>query len=372
MLGERLRGFLGHLRAIGEDCRGGVQIWVAGSLIAVVGLAGFAVDGSYFYVLRNQLQNAADSAALAGAIYVSDVSLMRAEAMKYANMNMPADDKILSAQDVQRGHWDHGAKTFTANASPTNAVQVTTRKAADNDNAANTFFSRVLGFGEVDIATTAIAAFDSDKEWDIIIVQDVTGSFSAEIGDARDANRALLECVRDRVSGQSLVGMVLFTGVGTEYRPMEEVEDSFEDVEDAIDALDSCSNGSPGMPSCSGTHVGAGMEVANNLFSARPSSPDLGRAMVILGDGAPNASGPNAGLSNDDLKAHAVQQANIADSNDISVYTVLYDENDDDSGAAFFESLVRGSGEAHRTPDSADLPAVFASLCSEVPPRLVR
>ena len=137
-----------------------------------------------------------------------------------------------------------------------------------------------------------------------------------------------------------------------------------------INALNPC--GSPGMPACSGTHVGNGMETANTLFSMRPANPELGRAMVVLGDGAPNASGPNANFSNDDLKAHAVQQANIADANDISVHTVFYDENDDDTGAAFFESLVRGSGEAHRTPDAEDLPEVFASLCSQIPPRLVR
>jgi hypothetical protein len=45
----------------------------------------------------------------------------------------------------------------------------------------------------------------------------------------------------------------------------------------------------------------------------------------------------------------------LAETDDISIYTVFYDENNDDSGAAFFEDLVRGEGAALRTPISADL-----------------
>ena len=43
-----------------------------------------------------------------------------------------------------------------------------------------------------------------------------------------------------------------------------------------------------------------------------------------------------------------------------------------DAGATFFEDLVRGEGEALRTPDSADLPELFASLCAKLPLRLVQ
>lgn len=359
-----------RIKMLLRDCRGGVQIWFAGSLVAVVGIAGLAVDGSYFYAVRSQLQVAADSAALAGAVYMSDASLMQAEAVKFARMNIPADQDVLAPSDVQRGHWDHAAKTFAANATPTNAVQVITRKASSNGNSASTFFSRIFGVEEVDIATSSVAAYEDNKEWDVIIVQDVTTSFSAEIGSARQANHALLECVRDRISGESLIGMVLFTGVALVYSPMEMLDDGYDNMASAIDALNPC--GSAGMPECSGTHVGVGMEMANALFDANPASPELGRAMVILGDGLPNAKGPNVGFTNAQLTAQAVQQADIAESNDISVYTVFYDEDNSDTAAAFFESLVRGEGEALRTPDPAVLPDLFASLCAEVPPRLVQ
>jgi len=62
----------------------------------------------------------------------------------------------------------------------------------------------------------------------------------------------------------------------------------------------------------------------------------------------------------------------LAETDDISIYTVFYDENNDDSGAAFFEDLVRGEGAALRTPNSADLPELFASLCVQLPLRLAQ
>ena len=370
MLGAWAATLARNAKAFIQDRTAGVQIWFAGSLIVVVGLAGFAVDGSYFYVMRNQLQIAADSAALAGAVHLDDVTKMRTEAITYANMNMPNDSHILANADVQRGHWDHDAKTFTVDGTPLNAVQVVTRKTAANGNSADTFFARIFGVEEVEIDASAVAAFETNQEWDVVIVQDVTSSFSAEIASARDANHALLECIRERVSGQSLIGMVLFTGVSTSYRELEEMEESYENMGSAIDALNPC--GYEGMPECSGTHVGIGIEQANALFAARASDPDLGRAMVILGDGLPNAKGPNAGQTNEDLRNHAFQQADIADANGISVYTVFYDEDNNDTSAAFFEDLVRGEGKALRTPDPLELPELFADLCAEVPPRLVQ
>jgi hypothetical protein len=359
------------IRTFAKARTGGVQIWVAGALIAVVGMAGLAVDSSYFFVMNNRLQISADSAALAGALFLEDEDAMRAEALKYAQMNLAEDDQILDqVNDVQSGHWDHDAKIFTTGGAPLNAVQVTTRMAQENGNAAGTFFASVLGFGEVDITASAVAAYADNKEWDVMVVQDVTGSFTDEIGDARNANQALLDCIVDRISGESLVGMVLFTGVSSPYYPFQTLETSYDALSSAISNLDSCGNGS--MPPCSGTHVGAGMEEANALFDATTTNPELGRAMVIVGDGLPNASGPNAGMTDAQLRDIAVQQADAAAARDVSVYTIFYDENNDDTAASFFEGLVRGDGKALRTPDPAQLPEMLEEICAQVPPRLVQ
>ena len=358
-----------------ENCSGAVYIWTAFGILGMFGFAGLAIDMSYFYVARNQLQTSADAAALAGATLMSDNTAMRAEAKKYAQMNIVGDDQILADADIQRGAWDFASHTFSPGVANANAVRVTTRMAQANGNPAGTFFAGLLGFDNVDISTSAVAAYSTDKEWDVLVVQDVTGSFSAEIGDARTANHALLDCLRQRTGGDSLVGMVTFTGVAQDYVALDSMDIGYDSMSTAIDGLDSC--GSNGMPACSGTHVGAGMERALEMFAeADAADPDgdhgIGRAMVILGDGAPNASGPNAGMSNQDLMNHAKSMADQAEANDISVYTVFYDETNDDAGAAFFEDLVRGQGTALRTPDSAELPTLFASLCSSLPLRLVQ
>ena len=343
----------------------------------MVGFAGLAVDMSYFYAARNQLQTSADAAALAGAVRMASSTAMKAEAKKYAKLNVGGDTQILADADIQRGSWDFDSKTFTAGGANPNAVRVTTRMSQVNGNAAGTFFTRVLGFNNVDISTSAVAAYSTADEWDVLVVQDVTGSFTDEMGDARDANHVLLDCLQQRTSPDSLVGMVTFTGVGQDYTPFETQEVGYENLSTAIDQLESCSSGSEHIPECSGTHVGAGMERALDLFTqVDADDPErkegAPRAMVILGDGAPNASGPNAHLTNQDLINHANSMADRAEDEGISIYTVFYDQNNSDSGAAFFEGLVRGEGSALRTPDSADLPELLASLCAQLPLRLVQ
>jgi hypothetical protein len=300
---------------------------------------------------------------------------MKTEAKKYAQMNVAGNDQILTDADIQRGTWDFDSKTFTAGGANANAVRVTTRMSQANGNPVGTLFAGVLGFDNVNVSTSAVAAYSTDDEWDVLVVQDVTTSFSAEIGDARDANHVLLDCLQQRTSGDSLVGMVTFTGVATDYAPFDTMEMGYDALSTAIDGLNSCGNDP--MPPCSGTHVGAGMERAMEMFSevdaADPDRKDSSvRAMVILGDGSPNASGPNSHLTNQDLINHANAMADRAEDSDVSIYTIFYDENNDDSGAAFFEGLVRGEGEALRTPDSGDLPELFASLCAKLPLRLVQ
>jgi len=198
MRSDRHTPWINRIKTFTDDRRGAVYIWVAFGMLGMIGFAGLAVDMSYFYAVRNQMQTSADSAALAGAIRMSNVADMKMEAKKYAQMNIVDDDQILADGDIQRGTWDFASKTFTVGGANANAVRVTTRMAQANGNAAGTFFAGVLGFDNVDISTSAVAAYSTDDEWDVLVVQDVTGSFSAEIGDARDANHVLLDCLQQK------------------------------------------------------------------------------------------------------------------------------------------------------------------------------
>ena len=89
------------LRNFTTDESGAVYIWVAGSLFAVFGRAALVIDTGYLYVMRNQLQTAADSAALAGATVMADKSAMRQEARKYAQLNLPNTANALVDADIE-------------------------------------------------------------------------------------------------------------------------------------------------------------------------------------------------------------------------------------------------------------------------------
>ena len=145
-----------------RDQRGVVAIVLGVILVVLMGLTAMAVDLGYLFVLRGELQNTADSSALAGASQLPDAVDVRSAAVQYANRNMPYDDHgdVLVPGDVVLGHWNPDTRTWTAeNAAPPsiNAVMVTTKRAEANDNPAELFFARILGFDTKDLTTIAIA-----------------------------------------------------------------------------------------------------------------------------------------------------------------------------------------------------------------------
>jgi hypothetical protein len=161
---------------------------------------------------------------------------------------------------------------------------------------------------------------------------------------------------------------------------MKGIGDDYQELSDAVASLAKC--GSSNMPDCSGTHVGAGIESAFAQFTDgnfEASSSSTGQAIVLVGDGNPNPKpsmqpydGSCDGDCNEaDLKRIAIEMADAADAAGISIFTVFYDENNDDNAAAFFESLARGKGKSLRTPDSADLPQLLTEVCTSFSRKLV-
>ncbi len=302
---------------------------------------------------------------------MSDKTAMRTEAKKYAQMNIPEDVKILADSDIISGRWDHDSRVFTAGGNPQNAVKVTTRMSQQSGNPVGTFFAGVLGINNVDITTSAVAAFDPADDWDFVVAQDVTSSFSVEISYARDADQALLDCLRDNAGpgADPLWGMVLFTGVSSNYQPLQSIANNYSNLSKSISKLALCNN--PGMPVCSGTHVAPGITAAADTFDASPHGPEVNRAVVVVGDGAPNPSGPNSALTIQQMKDLANQAADAAAAKGISVFTVFYDADNDDAAADFFEGLVRGKGRFLRAPVAAELPELLVSICSQTALRLV-
>jgi type II secretory pathway pseudopilin PulG len=175
----------------GKDQRGISVILVAMLLTVLVGFVAFAIDIGYTYVARNQVQNAADAGALAGARFLiktdgtinglnDAVTGPSANQIAYntATSNTSTGNPVTvnwtvdtNGLEVQRGHWSFATSTFTPNANLTqtsniflpgpaldldpnfiNAVKVVTHNAQ-----IPSFFGRIFGWSNYQTSADAVA-----------------------------------------------------------------------------------------------------------------------------------------------------------------------------------------------------------------------
>lgn len=146
-----------------SDNKGAVAVMTAIIIAVLIGFAALGTDIGYIYTVRNQLQNAADSAAMAGAayLYLSDrtqaVTQATAAAIDYASKNKAANMPIvITSQDIE---------FFPAAPANPTQIKVTTRRTSATNNPVSTIFASFLPIGSssVDVITTAKAGLKSVK-----------------------------------------------------------------------------------------------------------------------------------------------------------------------------------------------------------------
>jgi Flp pilus assembly protein TadG len=115
------------MQSILKDQRGATAILVGLCLFSLIGFGALAVDIGHLCVARNELQNAADAGALAGArfLYTNDGAEVNTGANQIAHDAATANMSELApvevnwtggnAGDAQRGHWSFATRTFTPN-----------------------------------------------------------------------------------------------------------------------------------------------------------------------------------------------------------------------------------------------------------------
>ena len=150
---------LSVLSAAWRDRSGVVAIIVALVAPVIFGAAAVAVDIGRLVLLESQLQAAADSAALAAATSLDDESTAQSLAQEYAGKNMPSSEfgTVIQTADVVLGNYDDSTSTFSANGTPTNAVQVTANLTQANGNPVSLYFGKLIGFDTRDVQTSALA-----------------------------------------------------------------------------------------------------------------------------------------------------------------------------------------------------------------------
>jgi Flp pilus assembly protein TadG len=141
------------------DERGAVFAFVALILMVLIGFSALAIDVGHLYLSRARLQSAADAAVLAAAQELPDTGSALAKLHEFASKNLAAEryGTVVVESDVGFGQWNAGGQSFTAGASPANAVRVTARMAEANSNPVSLFFGRALGFATVDVVVEAVA-----------------------------------------------------------------------------------------------------------------------------------------------------------------------------------------------------------------------
>ena len=293
-------------RFMRDDSASAAVAFGLGALVAF-GFATLTFDGSYLDPMHGRLENATDPAPHAAAGGLPAEGAARTLAPKGQALGLPF------------GRTQDARKTD-------------------------------VGAGGVETAQVRWA-----RDWDLIIVQDVTDSFRQEIDEARAADQALLNCVRDSGAPGARVGITVFTGVGQTWSPVQDADDGYATLSTDISRIRTCDN--PGMPECAGTHIAAGIKTSRAVFSSLSPRTGAKRGIVIVTDGAPNPTsrGPAA-----------IAAADYAWAEGLHIFTVFYDRNQNASERAFVAGLARGDGVALSTRDPAKLPDLLARICSQV------
>jgi hypothetical protein len=157
------------------DQRGVSVPFAAVSVVMLITLVGLVYDLGHLYVVKQELQNAADAGANAGAeaIYMTSsvtnpvpgttlCDVAQSVALATVKLNK-SDGKALDipAADVQIGLWEYTGGKWAFTPAPCsnsiNAIRVITRRTEAVNGAVPTLFARFLGKDFTDVSAQAIA-----------------------------------------------------------------------------------------------------------------------------------------------------------------------------------------------------------------------
>ncbi|MCF8032502.1 MAG: hypothetical protein K9K66_08325 [Desulfarculaceae bacterium] len=163
------------LSALWRGSGGAMAAMAAFMLTAMLGLTGAAVDVGLIASTHNELQNAADAAALAGAgsmlAFTPDGSQISAQtatglstAQQVSLANQASGVSLsLRPEDVIIGFWDLESDSFDSSKSGSGdpdditGFRATLRRDALANGPLGTFFAGMVGYGQVELSATSIA-----------------------------------------------------------------------------------------------------------------------------------------------------------------------------------------------------------------------
>jgi hypothetical protein len=162
--------------------RGATAVIVALVITVLIGFVALATDVSYVSVTKNELQNIADAAALAGAGELGNMYKglsYEDQQSLYLNENNVDTIRSISKDVVGEGKNRAGGKNIVINDSDIfinswpetsvtsndynrpNAVKVTARRDSSANGPISTFFAKIFGIDTLDVSADATAALTS-------------------------------------------------------------------------------------------------------------------------------------------------------------------------------------------------------------------
>ncbi len=146
-------------RILRKNEKGATAVYAAVILIMLLMFAALGVDVNYLYGVRNELHNAADAGALAGASVLFDnkcevnTPAAIAEATRVASANKTGNQAVTEIT-VTTGHWSFASKKLIAPSAtePVNAVKVVTKR-SDTPS----FFAKIFNLNDFLVSADAVA-----------------------------------------------------------------------------------------------------------------------------------------------------------------------------------------------------------------------
>ena len=172
---------LSSIRQWFRDESGQSLALVAAGMTALMGMGGIAIDVGHVYVVRSQVQNTVNAAALAAAQYVTSPSTASANITTQADAYGPTGSEnpipgVTIAPTVQavcvNMLMPTGSTCTTSSAA--NAVRVTETASV------KTFFMSLFGIPSINVSATSTASLlgGEAQPWNVAIVLDATGSMN--------------------------------------------------------------------------------------------------------------------------------------------------------------------------------------------------
>lgn len=134
-----------------QNRRGAIVVMTGIFIVALMLIGAISVDASRIFAAKNELQTAADAAALAGALQLLDDSSTAIDTARLYALRNRVEQNIVDSVEIEYGVWQPDSRAFVAGGDPRDAVRVTARHLLPLS------LARVFGDSTVTITSSAVA-----------------------------------------------------------------------------------------------------------------------------------------------------------------------------------------------------------------------